>query len=118
MKAVMGTDPPAPPVNPMSLSAPGLFDALCAGAGFDARAIESVESKYPFDFGDDPEFQFKIGTLLLAEALDKLDPDRAVARVAFEENIGKYTSIENGTMLMKNNVFVMATVEKEERVRV
>ena len=114
MKAVMGTDPPAPPVNPMSLSAPGLFDALCAGAGFDARAIESVESKYPFDFGDDPEFQFKIGTLLLKDALDELDPDRAVAKEAFWANIGRYTTVgADGSMTMADNRFVMATVMKE-----
>eukprot|EP00930_Biecheleria_cincta_P044928 TRINITY_DN30957_c0_g1_i2.p1 TRINITY_DN30957_c0_g1~~TRINITY_DN30957_c0_g1_i2.p1 ORF type:complete len:273 (+),score=44.60 TRINITY_DN30957_c0_g1_i2:48-866(+) len=68
MEAVLGAPPPTPPVNPMSLSEPGLFQKLVMDAGF--TDVEQGTSTYPFDFGTEKGFQLKVGTILLKEKID------------------------------------------------
>ena len=61
MTAVLGFEPPPPPLNPMSLSEPGLFEKMLQETGF--VNIKQSTSTYPFDFGNDKTFQFKVGIL-------------------------------------------------------
>ena len=56
MTAVLGFEPPPPPLNPMSLSEPGLFEKMLQETGF--VNIKQSTSTYPFDFGNDKTFQF------------------------------------------------------------
>eukprot|EP00798_Chlamydomonas_sp_ICE-L_P028615 gene28615-31785_t len=49
MAEVLGAPPPPPPLNPMSLSEPGLFENLMKEAGFDLNKIKQSTSTYPFN---------------------------------------------------------------------
>jgi len=111
MKEVLGEIPPAPPLNPMALSEPGLFESLIVEAGFEKSKISQTTSSYPFDLGDERDFQFKVGTLLLRDKLDELDK-WDVAEKAFWDNIDKYSKIENGNRVMPSNTFRMTVVQK------
>ena len=112
MTEVIGEAPP-PPLNPiMSLSEPGLFESLIVEAGFDKSKIAQTTSSYPFDLGNERDFQFKFGTLLLRDKLDELD-GWDVAEKAFWDNIDKYSEIdENGNRVMPSNTFRMTIVKK------
>jgi len=85
MTAVLhGEVPPSPPINPMSLSAPGAFQELLQGAGFLSNDIVSSESTYPFVFEGDKDYQFKLGTIPIHSKLEEFKAD------------GKLTEIEAG----------------------
>ena len=111
MTAVLGKPPPPPPMNPMSLSEPGLFKSLLVEAGFDEGEIKQTTSTYPFDLGDDKKFQFKVGTILLKDSIEELDAWE-VAEEAFWKNIGKYARMEGGSMTLPDNTFRMTVVTK------
>ena len=70
MTSVLGFEPPPPPLNPMSLSEPGLFNKMLQDAGF--KDVSQSTSTYPFNFGDEKNFQFKVGTLLLKDKIDEI----------------------------------------------
>merc|ERR1711871_830778 len=105
MAEVLGYEPPPPPLNPMSLSEPGLFSSMLQDAGF--VDMEESVSTYPFDFGSDKCFQFKVGTLLLRDKIDEHgDEGWKKAEAAFWSNIGKYTIEDSkGNMIMPQNTF-------------
>ena len=112
MTEVLGSAPPPPPLNPMSLSEPGLFESLIVEAGFDKSKIAQTTSSYPFDLGNERDFQFKVGTILLRDKLDELD-GWDVAEKAFWDNIDKYSEIdERGNRVMPCNTFRMTIVNK------
>ena len=114
MTAVLGFEPPPPPLNPMSLSEPGLFEKMLQETGF--VSIKQSTSTYPFDFGNDKTFQFKVGTILLKEKIDEIGGEAwKVAEESFWENIGKYTeTTSDGTMIMPENTFRMSVAYKKE----
>ena len=119
MGGVLGGPPPPPldHMNPLSLKNPGDFDALAAAAGFDvaAAAAATVSSEYPFDFGTDEDMQFKMSTLVFKAKLDALDPaPHPKARAAFAAHKDEYFKLDplSGSMVVHNNVFVMATLVK------
>lgn len=112
MTGVLGFAPPPPPLNPMSLSEPGLFAGMLADAGF--VDVRQTTSTYPFMLGDDKDFQFTVGTILLREKLDEIGGDAwAKAEDAFWANIDKYTTTaENGEMCMPANTFRLSVAKK------
>jgi len=112
MAAVLNGEPPLPPLNPMSLCEPGLFESLAKNAGFCGK-IDFVQSQYPFDIGCDKDFQYKFVTMILKAELDKLNAHE-VAKEAFGESISKYavTESETGCTVLPNNIFVLATCTK------
>lgn len=112
MTAVLGTEPPVAPINPLSLSQHGLFDSIAFEAGFQGP-VDSTTSKYPFDFGLDPEFQYKAGILPVSSVIDELNA-HDVARAAFKVSMGKYATTDpaTGNLVMTENEFVMATLKK------
>lgn len=112
MRTVLGQEPPPPPMNPMSLSVPGLFEDLIKSAGFN-HECEYIESCYPFSLGTDPEFQYRIVTLVVKPKLDELQA-HVIAKKAFNDYVQNYTTIDSktGSRVIPNNVFVMATVVK------
>ena len=110
MTEVLGAPPPPPPLNPMSLAEDGLFASLVSGAGFED--VGQITSTYPFDFGAEKNFQFKVGTILLKDKLDELDA-WATAEAAFFANIDKYTHLNaDGNMIMPENTFRLTTAKK------
>ena len=84
---------------------------MVEAAGF--GDVKQTTSTYPFKFGDDKDFQFTVGTILLREKLNELgDEGWAKAEVAFWENIPKYTITENGEMVMPANTFRLTVAKK------
>lgn len=110
MTAVLGHDPPAPEMNPMSLSEPGLFESMVQKAGF--TNLDVSTSTYPFDLGAESEFQLKVGTILLKDKLDELNA-HDTARTAFLDNIMKYAqTTSDGSMVLPNNTFKLTIATK------
>lgn len=112
MEAVLGAPPPTPPLNPMSLSEPGLFQSLVLDAGF--TGVEQGTSTYPFDFGTDKDFQLRVGTILLKEKIDSFGEEGwRKAEEAFWANISKYTETAmDGSMVMPENTFRLTVARK------
>jgi ubiquinone/menaquinone biosynthesis C-methylase UbiE len=112
MTGVLGQTPPAPDLNPMSLAEEGLFHGMVTKAGF--KEVEQSTSTYPFDFGEDKSFQFTVSTILLKDKIDEFGEEGwKKAKIAYEENIAKYTHLEaNGTMIMPQNTFRMTLAKK------
>jgi len=113
MEGVIGEPPPPPPLNPMSLSGEGVFRDLVTGAGF--VGVTQTTSTYPFNLGNEKDFQFKMATLLIK---DKVESFGALgwnkAESAFWANIGKYSAIHaNGDMVMPENTFRLTVARKE-----
>lgn len=100
-------------INPLSLSEPGLFESLAVQAGFDASRIESVDSSYPFDFGNHADSQYKMVTLPIKSQIDALDGQH-VARQVYDDIISKYAVLDSatGSLILPNNTFIMATLVK------
>lgn len=71
MTDVLGKEPPAPPINPLSLKEPGLFESMLKTAGY--QQVEVQVHRYPFDFGSDPMFQYKAVVLPVHEVLDEMN---------------------------------------------
>jgi len=107
-----GEAPPPPPLNPMSLSEPNLFESLVADAGF--VDVEVSRSTYPFNFGAEPDFQQKMGLLLVKDKLEELGK-RAEAEEAFWRHVGKYTEKNAaGELIMPANTFKLLVAKRPE----
>jgi len=143
MTAVLGKEPPPPPINPLALSEPGLFEGMLTDAGF--TDVSTTTSTYPFDFGKDPAFQFKIGTLMVKDKLVELGAEavaevalrpsprafpqpqsarcdgglscgstRCFSQEAYFKNIGKYTSKSpEGNLILDGNTFRLSVGTKK-----
>lgn len=110
MEAVLGAKPPPPPANPMSLAPPGLFDGLLKEAGF--ATPETTTSSYPFNFGTDEDFQYKLTTLLIKQRLDELDA-HAVAREALFKKLPEVSYKEAGSedLMIGPNTYALAVAK-------
>lgn len=73
MTGVLGFTPPPPAINPLVLAPDDLFDGMLKDAGF-AQTEFSVGA-YPFDLGDNPEFQVRY-TPNAPQSHDWSDSDR------------------------------------------
>jgi SAM-dependent methyltransferase len=109
MTDIIGKEPPTPDLNPMSLSEDGLFRSLVEGAGF--VSVDQTTSTYPFDLGTDRYMQFRCGTLPLKQKFDELDC-WTQAESAFWEHVPKYSTEENGALVMPGNTFRLTTARK------
>lgn len=116
-----GQEPPPPPMNPLSLKEPGLFEGMLQEAGFvilDSSSSGSTGSsetyEYPMDMTNDPETQFKASMLLVKDKLDELDAwDKA--RVAYEKHkhdYGAYSTTKNGHWLILGNEYKLTVGHK------
>ena len=113
MTRVLGEAPPPPALNPMSLSEPGLFDGLVKAAGF--SDVRQTTSTYPFDLGTDRDFQFRVGTIILKQALDDMDDAGAWDRAkdGFWASIDKYAETgPDGTLSLPANTFRLTIATK------
>ena len=57
MTEVLGEAPPPPPINPMALAEPGLFETMLKDAGFEGDSLAVETSTYAFDMGTEKGFQ-------------------------------------------------------------
>jgi len=112
MTEVLGTTPPPPPINPMALAAPGVFDSMLEKAGFES--ITTEVDAYPFNFTADQETQLGIGLLTVKAALDEIGGDaHDRATTAFWKHAPDYTTTaEDGNMHTSPNKFAMVVASK------
>lgn len=100
-----------PPVNPMSLSEPGLFQSMVENAGFTNVVIS--EHAYTFNFGSDDTLAFKQATMPLLSTLDDMDSGWDKAREYFDAEklaFGEYDS--DGNYVVKNNRYQLLIAKK------
>mmetsp|Transcript_4483 Transcript_4483/g.11602 ORF Transcript_4483/g.11602 Transcript_4483/m.11602 type:complete len:276 (+) Transcript_4483:72-899(+) len=110
MEHVLGEAPPPPPVNPLSLSAPGLFEGIVEKAGF-AEVIASAH-EYSFNYGSDKDLIFKQTTMPVMAALEKFGGWEK-ARAYFEAeklSCGEFDA--EGNYIVKGNVFKLVIAIK------
>lgn len=111
MQQVMGTkDIPKPPINPLSLSEPGLFEGMLMEAGY--TNLEVTSHNYPFDLTADPELQFKAATMTIKAKIDELDAWDKVKEV-YEANKlkhGEYT--DHGHYILPDNEYKLVVATK------
>jgi SAM-dependent methyltransferase len=112
MTKVLGQTPPPPPLNPMSLSEPLLFENMLKENGF--KDVQSKQSTYPFDLGDDEEMRFKMTTMLVKGKLDELDAwDQA--REAYDNLFESFVTVDdNGNSALTRNTFKLTVCRKAE----
>lgn len=112
MARVLNLDqrPPPPPLNPMSLSEPNLFETMLKDGGFEL--VQTQTSSYPFVLASDHDFSFKMVTMLVKDKLNELNGwDKA--RAAYHEYIQTYAAVDSdGTTVIQDNVFKLTTVRK------
>ena len=112
MERVLETSPPPPPINPLSLAEPGLFESMLSDAGFGDLEVTTYE--YPFDLTKDPDIQFKASVLPVKKTLDELDAwDKAKeAYEAVKMNHGGYS--DHGHWIVTGNEYKL-TVAKSRK---
>jgi hypothetical protein len=81
--------------------------------GFKKENIESVESTYPFNMGNDKVIQFKLVTLPIRNKIEEFNAFD-LARKIYDENINNHSVLDKntGNLIVVNNVFVMTTIVK------
>jgi len=102
--------PPKPPINPLTLAEPGLFESILGDAGFQGLQVSTHE--YPFDLTKDPEIQFKASTLPVKATLDELDAWEK-AKEAYEAvkmDHGCYN--DNGHWIVTENEYKLTVANK------
>jgi SAM-dependent methyltransferase len=110
MEGVLGCAPPPPPIDPMALSDPGLFESMLTDANF--RDLQVSESTYDFNVSNDKETAFKICVMTIATKLDEINGWEK-AKEIYERThleIGEYDSY--GGFLVKDNTFKMVLAKK------
>ena len=134
LKSIYSKQPNLPkqhnPINPLSLAEPSIYQELCLSAGtyttiitftyiiiikkgFKKENIESVESTYPFNMGNDKDYQFKLVTLPIRNKIEEFNA-MDLARKIYDENIDNHSVLDQntGNLMVVNNVFVMTTIIK------
>lgn len=102
--------PPPPPLNPMSLSEPHLFESMLEQGGFEQ--ITSTTSSYPFVLASDHDFSFKMVTMLIKDKLNELN-EWDTARDAYNSLISHYAFVDaNGNTVIDDNVFKLTVAKK------
>jgi len=113
MDGVLGAPSPPPPLNPMSLSTPFLFETMLENNSY--VEVKTIQSTYPFDMGSDAEFQFKMATLLLKDKITELDA-WSKAKSVYLNVIDKYASFDlTGRLIVEGNTFKLTTAKKEAK---
>lgn len=110
---------PAPPIDPMSLSGAGHFEALLADAGFAAADVTVRQGAYPFDLGADDDAAFKMGVLPVLPALNTLaaaDPTTMpTAKAAFYAHVQEnHWQDAEGRVVFPGNQFKLAIAVKSK----
>jgi SAM-dependent methyltransferase len=112
MTKVLGTTPPPPPLNPMSLSEPNLFEKMLMEGGF--VNLEVQRSTYPFVLEDD-EFNFKRTVMLVKDKLQELDAWEK-AREAYDELSPQFASVDDdGCNVIDGSTFKYTVCYKAEK---
>ncbi|XRB02451.1 ubiquinone/menaquinone biosynthesis C-methyltransferase UbiE [Pycnococcus provasolii] len=115
MKDVLGEEPPPPPIDPLSLSELAALDKPMSAAGF--RTVDDETGDIFFDFGDDAEFAFKLGTIPFLPKLKELQEAGshgdvfAKARASFDAHTRDFVSQDGRMRLPRVHVSPRRRVE-------
>ena len=115
MERTFGAKPEPPPMNPMALAEPGLFENMLEGAGF--HEVEAKLSTYPFSLSSDADFAFKACVMLFK---DKLEEAQAwdKARAIFQDRLSEYFARdESDTLIIEQNIFKCTTAKKPHQYK-
>jgi len=112
MTQILGQRPPPPPLNPMSLSEPLLFENMLKENGF--VDVQTRQSTYPFFLGDDEEERFKMTTMLVKGKLDELDAwDQA--REVYDDLFKSFVTVDGSAkFVLEDNTFKLTVCRKAE----
>lgn len=110
MTDVLGAAPPPPPINPMALAEPGLFESMVTQAGF--VDLQVSHSTYCFNFGAERRLQSRLGLLLVKDKLQELGAwDRG--EQAFWRHVPKYSRQEaDGRLVLPDATFKLTVAAK------
>ena len=89
--------PPPPPLNPMSLSEPHLFESMLEQGGFEV--MTSTTSSYPFVLASDHDFSFKMVTMLIKDKLNELNEWDTARDTVIDDNVFKLTVAKKPIMM-------------------
>lgn len=105
---------PIPPINPLSLSEPGLFVSLLEGGGF--VDIQDRDYEYPFDFTADPEYQLKAIFMIHADILNEIEDGWGKAQVLFEQEKTKFGRVNesDGHLIMLGSEYKLTVASKPQ----
>ncbi|XRB16773.1 methyltransferase [Pseudoscourfieldia marina] len=115
MKDVLGEEPPPPPIDPLSLSELAALDKPMSAAGF--RTVDDETGDIDFDFGDDAEFAFKLGTIPFLPKLKELQEAGshgdvfAKARASFDAHTSDFVS-QDGHMRLPRSTYRLVVASK------
>ena len=115
MKDVLGEEPPPPPIDPLSLSELAALDKPMSAAGF--RTVDDETGDIFFDFGDDAEFAFKLGTIPFLPKLKELQEAGshgdvfAKARASFDAHTSDFVS-QDGRMRLPGSTYRLVVASK------
>ena len=109
---LMGTAPPPPPINPLSLAEADAFRKLAEGAGFEF--VREERSTYPFSAGKDKVEQYKMATLTVRPLIEEnggMDKAMPLWHQLVDE-MGVGTRDEAGELVIDGNRFCMVVLKK------
>lgn len=115
MRAVLGEEPPPPPINAHSLANPGVVEDILQQCGM--SVLNTATSEYDIEFEAEPG-AFKLSMLPIAKALqDVADSGRSdvyeVAEKAFHRHVvEKDQLLPDGHVIMPSNQFRMVVAKK------
>ena len=112
MERVLGELPPPPPINPLTLKEPGLFESMLTDAGY--SNVETAAHEYPMDLTKDPEHQFQAATMIIKASLDEIDGGWEKARLAYDAvkyDHGEYN--DQGHWILPGNEYKLTVATKK-----
>lgn len=105
-----GQIPPPPPINPLSLAEPGLFESIVKEAGFGHFHVTTHE--YPFDLSNDPEVQFQAVFLSVRDKIAEMDAWDKVEEV-YKQVKHNFGYNDNGHLILTGNEYKLTVATKE-----
>mmetsp|Transcript_9422 Transcript_9422/g.21543 ORF Transcript_9422/g.21543 Transcript_9422/m.21543 type:complete len:323 (+) Transcript_9422:31-999(+) len=118
MEEVLGHAPPPPRINPLSLKQVSSFAVPLKKAGFEQ--LSSDENIVNFDFGTDPDFSWRIGTVTILSKLKELAADgkhgdvMATAKKIFARETATWTNPATSRLVSPDAVYRLVVAKKPE----
>ena len=110
MAKLLGSTPPTPPLNPLSLADPKMLHKLLSGAGFDKPPSEE-EFQHPFPLGPSLEITRKLGVMLVKESLVQMTKSGRLDAVrvhgdASMATVNEYGYVKDGRCVVSSKDYV------------
>ena len=118
MTKLLGSTPPTPPLNPLSLADPKLLHTLLSKAGFSKAPCEE-EFQHPFPLGPSLEVTRKLCSMLVKEPLMRMTKSGHLDAVrvyeeAFMAAVDGYGYIKDGRCIVSSKDYVVRFLSCEK----